>query len=447
MLEKRPLRKLHATLLVGAPLIMTLLLTTSALAGSGEKVLYTFCTVGNCTDGYFPVANLIFDTAGNLYGTTSGGGDYGYGTVFQLVAGANGTWTEKVLHSFKLGGRDGLQPEAGLVFDASGSLYGTTVIGGAHDGGTVFKLTPQTNGNWKEEVLHNFKEEGKDGSGPLAGLIFDADGSLYGTTVGGGAHNVGTVFRLTPQTNGNWKEEVLLSFNPDGADGYYPYAGLIFDASGSLYGTTAGTLDGGCGEHQHHCGTVFKLMPGANGNWSETVLHTFTSGGDGNHPTAGLTFDAAGNLYGTTSQGGAYNVGTAFQLTPGSNGTWTETVLYSFCSASGCTDGGYPSGLVLDSAGNLYGTTRFGGAYQNADYCPSGCGTTFELKPGTSGTWTEKVLHSFTVYTKDGYLPVAGLTLDAEENLYGTTYYGGESEAPSCDGHGIGCGIVFEIRP
>ena len=447
MLEKRFPRKLHATLLVAAPLIAIFLSVTGASAGSKEKVLYTFCSVGNCTDGSSPVAGLIFDAAGNLYGTTPDGGDYGYGTVFQLVTGANGAWSRKVLHSFKIGTKDGLQPEAGLIFDAAGNLYGTTVEGGGpYNGGTVFKLTPQANGDWKEEVLHSFKSEGEDGSSPVAGLVFDASGSLYGTTVIGGAHNRGTVFKLAPQANGSWKEKVLHSFGK-GTDGYLPYAGLIFDAKGNLYGTTAGSLYSGCGEHQHHCGAVFKLTPGANGRWSETVLHNFTSGGDGNHPVVGLILDATGNLYGTTLKGGAYNGGAVFQLVPERNGAWTESVLYSFCFATGCTDGYYPyAGLVFDAAGNLYGTTWFGGAYKNGDYCPGGCGTAFELVPGTNGKWTEKVLHSFDANGKDGYEPVAGLTIDAAGNLYGTTPFGGRSELTNCV-PGIGCGSVFEITP
>src|ERR1039458_9150522 len=291
-------------------------------AGGGswtETVLYSF---GNGTDGVTPYAGLIFDAVGNLYGTTFFGGTYRNGTVFELTPAAGGGWTEKVLHNFNDNGTgaDGANPYAGLVFDGAGNLYGTTQSGGTNSGwGTVFELTPTAGGSWTEKVLYNFCSQANctDGGSPEGGLIFDAAGNLYGTTVEGGTGGSwGAVFELTPAAGGGWTEQVLLTF--DGTDGQYPYGGLIFDAAGNLYGTASygGTYD---------YGTVFELMPSRGGGWTETVLHNFNDNGtDGYWPFAGLTFDAVGNLYGTTYGGGVYTsctngsflgCGTVFELT------------------------------------------------------------------------------------------------------------------------------------
>jgi uncharacterized repeat protein (TIGR03803 family) len=341
-------------------------LTPAAGGGWTETVLHNF---GNGTDGATPYAGLIFDAAGNLYGTTQYGGTYGVGTVFELTPAGGGSWTEKVLYSFNLNGTDGAVPEAGLIVDAAGNLYGTTYFGGTYLYGTVFELTPAGGGGWTEQVLHSFNNNGADGSLPAAGLIFDAAGNLYGTTVNGGTGSncvlgCGTVFELTPAAGGGWTEQVLHSFNNNGADGSTPFAGLIFDAAGNLYGTT---FAGGT----YGYGTVFELTPAAGGGWTETVLHNFGNGTDGTAPYAGLIFDAAGNLYGTTSYGGTYNYGTVFELTPAAGGGWTETVLHNFGNG---TDGITPyAGLIFDAAGNLYGTTFVGGTY--------GYGTVFEVTP------------------------------------------------------------------
>ena len=281
-------------------------------AGGGtwtEKVLYSF---GNGTDGTDPAAGLIFDAAGNLYGTTQTGGTHSGGMVFELTPAAGGTWTEKVLYNF--GGTDGDQPAAGLVFDAAGNLYGTTYVGGTSDKGTVFELTPAGGGTWTEKVLYNFN--GTSGAIPQAGLIFDAAGNLYSTTFAGGTYNLGTLFELTPAGGGTWTEQVLHSFG-NGTDGSGPWAGLIFDAAGNLYGTTryGGSYGGG---------TVFRLN--AQG---ETLLYSF-SGADGKNPIAGLALDAAGNLYGTTYLGGASSQGTAFEITN------TPAVPYQFVTVAPC---------------------------------------------------------------------------------------------------------------
>ena len=396
------------------------LFVTSTLAAAQERVLHNF----NGTDGDVPAAGLIFDNNGNLYGTTSQGGtgncyngygDIHCGTVFELSPIQGGGWTETVLYSFNWNGNgtDGTAPLAGLIFDAAGNLYGTTYNGGTSADGTVFELTPAAGGTWTEKVLWSFGN-GTDGTAPLAGLIFDAAGNLYGTTVSGGTYGNGTVFELTPAAGGTWTEKVLWSFG-NGTDGYQPFAGLIFDAAGNLYGTTS---EGGTYLYN---GTVFELTPTAGGGWTEQVLHSFNyNGTDGVWPYAGLIFDAAGNLYGTTESGGGgtYGSGTVFELTPTGGGGWTEKVLHSFfCSPFNCTDGYSPrAGLIFDAAGNLYGTTYNGGTYQY--------GTVFELTPAAGGGWTETVLYSFGNGT-DGVGPVAGLIFDAAGNLYGTTAYGG----------------------
>jgi uncharacterized repeat protein (TIGR03803 family) len=333
-------------------------------AGGGwtESVLHSFNHNGK--DGYEPYAGLIFDSAGSLYGTTLEGGTglcmgsvgyvIGCGAVFELTPASGGKWTERVLHDFNNKGTDAQNPEAGLTFDAAGNLYSTTNAGGAYASGTAFELTPKAGGDWTETVLHDFNNKATDGNYPYAGLIFDATGNLYGTTYLGGTYGHGAVFEMMPAAGGGWSETVLHNFKGGSTDGRGPYAGLILDAAGNLYGTTT---YGGVYGH----GTVFELTPAAGGAWTETVLHDFGHGTDGYEPYAGLILDAAGNLYGTTVLGGTYGSGTVFELTPATGGSWTETVLHHFGNG---TDGARPyGGLIFDAAGNLYGTTQQGGAY------------------------------------------------------------------------------------
>jgi uncharacterized repeat protein (TIGR03803 family) len=390
-----------------------------ASAASKEKVLYSY----KRKHGTTPFASLIFDKAGNLYGTAFYGGEDRYcqgrgcGTVFQLTPGAHSTWTETVLYTFCAGRdcADGAEPYASLIFDAAGDLYGTTVS----PGGNVFRLEPGANGTWTEKVLHRFGSA-FDGSNPYGGVIFGAAGNLYGTTsYGGSSEEYGTVFQLSPDAQGDWTETAIYNFNLNGG-GLYPMAGLVLGRDGNLYGTTISGAGSGC--YGYGCGTVFQLTLGANGKWTESVLHNF-SGKDGEEPYSALVFDAAGNLYGTTAYGGAYGVGTVFQLTPRGNGTWKETVLHDF-SCDG-KDGCYPyANLLLDAAGNLYGTTEEGGTYKSNCGASNGCGTVFRLALGANGKWTEKVLHNFG-RDMDGAIPFAGLVSDAAGNLYGTTDGGG----------------------
>ena len=402
MRVKRPSIRLMATLAI----FTAILFVSSTRATADERVLHSF---SGGADGVSPQAGLIFDAAGNLYGTTSQGGASSMGTVFELTPAGGGTWTEKVLYSFH-GGADGTSPRAGLIFDAAGNLYGTTYNGGTNFAGTVFELTPAGGGTWTEKVLLSFGND-VDGSNPQGELIFDGAGNLYATTKnGGGPNDAGTVFELTPGAGGTWTEKVLYSFS-GGADGSDPFGALIFDGAGNLYGTT---YQGGSSS----VGTAFELTPAGGGTWTEHVLHNFSTGTDGSGPQAGLIFDAAGNLYGTTNGGGTYNHGTVFELMPAGGGGWTESVLHSFGSG---TDGSGPYGsLIFDGAGNLYGTTYLGGSY--------GGGTVFRFN-----AQGEVLLYSFS--GADGKNPSAGLVLDAAGNLYGTTYLGGASNQ----------GTAFEI--
>jgi uncharacterized repeat protein (TIGR03803 family) len=368
-------------------------LATESAQGQNYAVVHSFA---GGSDGATPAAGLVKGPAGNIYGTTYLGGTSGDGTVFEL----NGREKESVLYSFK-GGTDGAMPVAGLVLDAAGDLYGTTTIGGDFYG-TIYKL--DNTGN--ETVLYSFTGLA-DGGRPQAALVFDTAGNLYGTTFSGGDSNFGTVFKL--DTSGN--ETVLHSFTATGGDGADPYAGLVADAKGNLYGTTFG---GGV----YGAGTVFKVAI----NGDTTTLYSFTGGKDGAGPVAGLIRDSAGNLYGTTLRGGDQSVmcdgyvgcGTVFELTESGD----EIVLYSF---TGGNDGASPAaGLIRDPAGTLYGTTQFGGALPCSG---PGCGTVFRL--ATNGK--ETVLHTFAGGA-DGSNSEAGLLLKGGA-LYGTTPVGGASDS------------------
>ena len=391
-------------------------------AGNGQEApLYSF-TGG--TDPDLPYAGVILDKAGNLYGTTEFGGAYNQGTVFELTPHADGVWTETVLYSFT-GGEDGGQPYASLTFDSAGNLYGTTGSGGGGSCtsgcGTVFKLL-SSQGSWTEKVLYAFTGE-SDGREPYARVIFDSAGNLYGTTLQGGnigsvcTSGCGTVFKLS-SSGGRWTESVLYAFAGD-SDGTFPYAGLVFDGAGNLYGTTyAGGSSGS--------GTVFKLAPSGS-SWTESVLHTFTGGNDGKYPFGDLIVDAANNLYGTAFEGGAHQYGLLFELLPRQQGQWKERVIHGFHDAPAANP---IAGLIMDSSGILYGSTMS----SSEGSCQNGCGTLFKLTPGAAGGWTYTLLHVFGRGT-DGYHPSGDLILDAAGNLYGTTQAGGAN----------GSGTVFEL--
>jgi uncharacterized repeat protein (TIGR03803 family) len=431
-----PGKKSRSLFIAAFGLLLGLIVVVApAFAASKEKVLYSFCSAQLCPDGANPMAGLISDAAGNLYGTAYHGGNSncirGCGTVFELTR-ANGKWKQKVLHHFENDGKDGYYPVASLIFDSAGNLYGTTSAGGADQVGIVFELTFEKDGKWNEKILHSFVSTTADGWQPDDALVFDAAGDLYGTTYQGGTYQgYGTVFKLTPGANGHWSEKVLHNFDFNGKDGYNPIAGLIFDGSGNLYGTT---VVGGTTSN----GSVFEMTPGKSGSWTEQVLYSFTGGSDGSLSNSSLVRDSAGSLYSTTVAGGNPNCtrgggcGTVFKLTPDAGGTSTFTTIHMFDEK----DGAFPQGgLIFDGAGNLYGVTNEGGAYKTGGCENLGCGIVFELKPGSGGNWTESVLHSFNDNGVDGWEPSAGLIRDAAGNLYGTT----------CQGGANGFGIVFEI--
>jgi uncharacterized repeat protein (TIGR03803 family) len=308
---------------------------------------------------------MISDSSGNLYGTTRSGGDSDVGTVFKLAPTGSGGYTESVLHAFT-GSSDGANPVGRLLMDSQGNLYGTTEFGGSNNTGTVFKLSP-SGGGYTESILYSFAA-GSDGANPVACLIMDTTGNLYGTTAYGGGSSInsnGTVFKLAPNGSGGYTESVLYRFT-GGSDGANPFGGLIMDTAGNLYGTT---YYGGGSQND---GDVFKLAPNGSGGYTESVLYSFT-GGDGANSLADLMLDTGGNLYGTTQSGGSNNSGTVFMLSPNGGGGYTESVLYSFTAGS---DGSVPTaGLIMDSTGSLYGTAAYSGSGG------FGYGTVFEIYP------------------------------------------------------------------
>jgi len=392
-------------------LVLSSLLSTAS-QGQTYKILHSFGASG---DGSLPNAPMIFDSSGNLYGTTSGGGisscePHGCGTMFELTPDSGGTWTETLFDGFS--GCPG--PEAPLAFDRLRNLYG---ICGSNTS-SVFALSRGLNG-WNLTLISTL------GSPALGGVIVDSTGTIYGTTLDGGSFGQGSVYAVKKITATRWAEIGVHSFSCS-EDGCFPYAGVTPDSHGNLFGTTySGSLDG--------TGAVFELTPNRGGaGWREGVLHSFRGsdhgGPDGGNPSAAVIFDSAGNMYGTTYYGGTNADGTVFKMTPNGNGTWTETVLYSF---QGGTDGANPNGgLSMDREGNLYGET-LGGGSKNA-------GVVFKLTPGSGGQWTESILHTFSLLS-DGGSPAGGLVLDAAGNIYGTTEYGGPN--------GFFAGVAFEIIP
>lgn len=360
--------------------------------------------------------------------------------LFTLCASA--TAQERVLYRLQ-GGPDGEEPRAGLIADAAGNLYGTTFYGGGQaDVGTVFRLSPPStlNGAWTETLLYTFSDL-LNGWDPWAGLVADAAGNLYGTTwLGGSEGDCGVVFQLSPMGS-TWNYAVLHNFLCDGtSDGGEPRADLTIDSQGNLYGTTS---VGGTGLCFGGCGVVFELSP-SNGNWIETILYNFPAVGSGDDATGGtgggVVLDDKGNLYGTTFAGGGKNAaGAVFTLKhpaqPG--GPWIYHVLHAFVDPM---QGIYPeAGVSFDRQGNLYGTTQLGagtGCYG------SGCGVVFELSRQPGGTLQYNVLYAFTG-EGDGGLPQASLTVDKTGNLYGTTQNGGTGTGCT----GLGCGVAFRLTP
>jgi uncharacterized repeat protein (TIGR03803 family) len=393
--------------------ILTALIVTFGLAVTGfaqatEKILYTF-TGGN--DGGQPLAGLVLDTKGNLYGTTLQGGANFAGTVFELTPNSNGTWTEQVIYNFNgfSGTGDGYFPYGTLVFDAKGNLYGTTSGGGANSSGTIFEVSPQSGGSWTESVLYSFTG-GSDGGDPFAGVILDGAGNLYGTTFGGGAQGFGVAYELV--AGAEWSQKVLHTFT-GGTDGANPYYGsLAFGEAGNLYGES---FTGGA----HDYGVVYQLSPGSNGDWTEKIVHAFAGVSDGSSTAGNVVVDKAGDVF-------AESGFTVMELIPSANGIWTSKILHNFVGGS---DGASPEGgLFLDTAGDVYGTTYNGGLHR---------GTVFKLTPGSGGTWTERILHKFTGGSDGDFPQLAPLTVNAGGTVYGTTSSGGT----------FNTGMVYEIKP
>lgn len=410
-------------------MLLGMLAFSCEASGAGYNVLYRFKAM---PDAAYPYAPLIADHAGNFYGTASAGGSgncsndhlYGCGAVFELSADG----TETVLHSFQ-GGSDGLAAYGALLSDKNGNLYGTTYYGGGDTScypigcGTVFKIAP----NGTETIVHAF--QGSDGSFPVAGLVADKKGNLFGTASDGGNTGCfaqlgcGVVFKIAP--DGSYT--MLYVFTGQNGDGSNPSGRLFAGAKGDFYGTTDTGGDQSCSVGGNvGCGTVFKLMS----DGTEKALYAFHGGSDGAHSTAGLVADAAGNFYGTTYYGGGtgcfenLGCGTVFKLSPDGS----ETVLYRF---SGAQDGEWPhGGVILDRKGNLFGPAFVGGAHKR--------GILFELT--SKGRLV--VLHAFEGKAhEDGVDPYAGLLMDRAGNLFGTTVGGGKHD---CGGYG--CGTIFEIE-
>jgi uncharacterized repeat protein (TIGR03803 family) len=402
--------------------VTSIALTTSsapAAAASDYKMLYSFQGEDEINDddddGSNGATGLIFDAMGNAYGTTVTGGLDNCGTVFQLKRLPHGQWQEVVLYSFTCF-NDGKNPHGGVTFDKAGNLVGTTVAGGSGpictgDGcGVVFEVTPSG-----EKVLYNFTG-GNDGFGPGAPLTVDPAGNIFGETPDGGQYTSGTVFEMKLK-NGNWQFNTIHAFTGGNGGSIGSLGPLLLDATGKLYGVTE--LGG-----RHSAGIAFRLAKGHNGAWNFSTLWTFKGQPDAGYPYGGLIPDATGNLYGTTYYGGANGVGSVYELSPGQSG-WTERVLYSF---KGGTDGSLPTTtLFFDKANNLMGTTSTGGR-------PScDCGTIFKLK---ANTWAESIVHYFGVLP-DGSYPYYNLVPGPGGGLYGATTYGGID----------GFGAIFELAP
>ena len=375
-------------------LIAFVALLSPAAYAQTYSVIYTFM---NGTDGAFPAAGLTL-RGGVLYGTASTSLESaGNGTVFQLKR-VGSQWIETTISSFPAGG---YRPSTRVQFGPDGHLYGTTMQGGAADGGTIFRLVPPlsicktANCMWTENVLHSFIGP-PDGFLPEGGdMAFDQQGNIYGTTgEGGNGYLQGVVWKLTS----SYTESIIHTFS--GPDGDNPYGGLIIDSKGNLFGTTK---IGGASNF----GTVYELTYDQQLGWVETVLYSFQNGSDGQQPFGGLTTDASGNLYGATIGGGSGGGGTVYELSPSGNG-WSFTVLYSLAGTFPC---GPAAALAIDATGHLYGTTQCDGA--------NGLGNVFKLT-NTGHGWTYTSLHDFAG-TTDGQWPRSNVTIDANGNLYGTT--------------------------
>ncbi|HEY3778804.1 MAG TPA: choice-of-anchor tandem repeat GloVer-containing protein [Rhizomicrobium sp.] len=417
----------------------------------GFRVLHTFCKAGgSCSDGQNPSGGLVEDANGNLYGLTGFGGASTYGVAYELEHIANSQYKYKIVYNFGAG-NDSAEPGGELILDTAGNLYGTAAFGGSGNGGTVFELVPnKRHDKWTEKILYNFcsQQNCNDGGAPTGGLtyagaasgaLYDGTSPLFGVTAGFGGEGgqaPSTAYELQPGAG----FQLLHTFTGAEGDGAPAIGPLVADASGNLYGVT---VQGG--SDTTYAGVVYELSPAKNG-YTETILHTFCPAypcTDGSQPEGDMVMDASGNLYGTTYYGGAscqvdgyIGCGVAFMLKP--DGIHSkETVLHAFCSAKHCADGVNPFGdLLMDAQGNIFGTTWLGGNKVG----PYGQGTLFEL----SGS-SLQVLHKFCQQANctDGVTPNGALIRDSKGRLFGTTINGGAGQTQTYPGDGI----VYELVP
>jgi uncharacterized repeat protein (TIGR03803 family) len=462
-----PMSRMLSLTLGRIGLLMVTAILVAAPASAQEfafNALHEF--VGS--DGAFPFGNLISDSAGNMYGVAGGGGiqnsagcsggqfiETTYcGAAFQLTKTASG-YTFHILHQFT-GASDGGSPLAGLTLDSAGNLYGTTAFGGscpyAPGCGVVYELSPTKSGPWTETVLYSF-QGGDDGGTPESQMVFDSEGNLYGTAHGGGSGSCGfgvpcgVVFELSPAESGPWTETVIYNFSSF-SDGIEPQGPLVRDAHGNLFGTTplGGSVGNNCGYPYYGCGTVFEISPSA-GGWTKTTLYTFQGVADGAQPQAGVILDSAGHLYGTADQGGNAN-GCVYNQDPGCGVVFTLRP-----SSSGEWTEQVIATFEPDANGNP-GTTggspagslvfdSAGNIYGTASQGGAGNGVVFKLSKSSPTKWNETELYSFNGLS-EGAGPVSNIVVGPTGNLFGTTIAGGKTSDQYCSGT---CGLVFALKP
>jgi uncharacterized repeat protein (TIGR03803 family) len=407
-------KSLYAEICTLALTVALILISVASFAAATEQVIFNFPKAGSGE------VTLVYHS-GRFYGTSPSGGNMvcsfgGCGSIFELAPNASGTWNYKTLYAFN--GDDGFGPQGRVAFDSLGNLYGATTDGGVYGSGVAFKLTPTSSGQWTETIIHAFPAGTGDGWEPGSGLTQDAAGNLYGTTLDGGTnHGYGTVYKLTMNSDGTWSESLLYSFYPF-PDGESPVGDLTFDQAGNLYGTTE---NGGA----NGFGMVYKLSPDTDGDWTEALTYSF-DGAHGESPTGAVTLDPAGNVFGLTVAGGLRGQGAAYELIQGAGGSWSIILLHSF---GGAGDGSRPTPYLTSTAADtFYGTASAGGA--------NNAGIVFKLKQQPNGQWSENVVYIFSL-ANGGSDPASGLTVGSLDALFGATDQGGTS----------GTGVVYKITP
>jgi len=424
-------RKLHSGFKIVSALLTLLILTVNSRAGNPaeKKRLYSFTPAV----GSHPLG-LTFGPDGALYGTTVTGAAGG-GAIYRLAPDESGIWFETTLYRF---GVQGHYPNP-VIFAPDGAMLLTLQLGPGGGCGSIIRLAENSNGTWQELNLHNFKCA--EGLYPESPLTADGNGNYFGVAWGGGVYGLGTVFEITSANGGEWVFKRIHSFN--GHDGAHPQSGVVFDASGNMYGTAlCGGLSAGAAANElaPDCGgdagsgTVWELSPLADGSWREKTIHNFYGHNGANPSDNGqLALDAAGNLYGTTHNGGIFDLGTVYELSPRGDGTWSSKVLHSFNGHNGIAPSG---GVIFDAQGNLYGECFGPGSYSGVTSPgESGGQVVYKLSPNADGTWSETVLQKFNEPQSGG--PAMGLIMDNSGNIFGTTWMGGAHND----------GSVFEVTP